>query len=152
MRTRTSLLRHLAPFAFLGTVAVAVPAVAQQPAAAPPLTNYPACTTTPSRDDSDVAHGAYIAGKRSFDENDYPTAIQYFKDALRRDCTKYELLNIISRAYELKGDRPEAINALETYVKRAPAADPNLEAIQKRLANLKAQAAADASSHPAVIA
>ena len=27
MRTRTSLLRHLAPFAFLGTVAVAVPAV-----------------------------------------------------------------------------------------------------------------------------
>ena len=69
----------------------------------------------------------------SFDENDYPTAIQYFRDAYRRDCTKYELLNIISRAYELKGDKPEAINALETYLKRAPAGDPSLESIQKRL-------------------
>ncbi|MEO8797430.1 MAG: hypothetical protein ABI551_06060 [Polyangiaceae bacterium] len=148
MRNRPSPLHHLIPFIVLGAVAVAVPALAQQPA--PPLTTYPACTSAPSKDDSEVAHGAYIAGKRAFDENDYPTALQYFKDALRRDCTKYELLNIISRADELAGDRPEAINALETYVKRAPSTDPSLEAIQKRLTNLKAQAAADASSKPAV--
>ncbi|MEO8876441.1 MAG: tetratricopeptide repeat protein, partial [Polyangiaceae bacterium] len=114
----------------------------------PQLTVYPTCgAAQPSKDDSEVAHGAYIAGKRAFDENDYPTAIQYFKDALRRDCTKYELLNIISRAFELKGDRPEAINALEAYVKRAPANDPSVEAIQRRIVNLKAlQAAADASA------
>lgn len=148
MPNRTSPLRHLLPFVVLGAVAVAVPALAQQPA--PPLTTYPACTSAPSKDDSEVAHGAYIAGKRAFDENDYPTALQYFKDALRRDCSKYELLNIISRAYELAGDRPEAINALETYVKRAPSTDPSLEAIQKRLTNLKAQAAADASSKTVV--
>ncbi|MGH7280691.1 MAG: hypothetical protein ACRELY_04145, partial [Polyangiaceae bacterium] len=43
---------------------------------------------------------------------------------------------------------PEAINALETYLKRAPANDAGTEAIQKRLANLKAQAAADASAKP----
>lgn len=145
MRT-LSLARRLTPFAVFGAVALSVPALAQS-ASGPgaQLSVYPACTTPPSKDDSEVAHGAYIAGKRAFDENDYPTAIQYFKDAFRRDCTKYELLNIISRSYELKGDKPEAINALETYLKRAPANDPSIEAIQKRLANLKAQAAADAS-------
>lgn len=139
-----SFVHRLAPFAVFGAVALSVPALAQP--AGTPLTVYPACTTQPSKDDSEVAHGAYIAGKRAFDENDYPTAIQYFKDAFRRDCTKYELLNIISRSYELKGDKPEAINALETYLKRAPAGDPTIESIQKRLENLKAQAAAEASA------
>ena len=139
------------PFTVLGAVALSVPALAQSAAngtagSGAQLSVYPACTTQPTKDDSEVAHGAYIAGKRAFDENDYPTAIQYFKDAFRRDCTKYELLNIISRSYELRGDKPEAINALETYLKRAPASDPGTEAIQKRLTNLKAQAAADAST------
>ena len=144
MRT-PSLARRLTPFAVFGAVALSVPALAQSASGGSSLTVYPACTGQPSKDDSEVAHGAYIAGKRAFDENDYPTAIQYFKDAFRRDCTKYELLNIISRSYELKGDKPEAINALETYLKRAPANDPTIESIQKRLANLKAQAAAEAS-------
>jgi len=152
MRARGLPSNHrLTPFLILGAVALAVPAFAQGGAATttpqPQLTVYPACNSQPSKDDSDVAHGAYIAGKRAFDENDYPTAIQYFKDALRRDCTKYELLNIISRAFELQGNRAEAINALETYVKRAPANDPSVEPIQRRIANLKAQqAAADASA------
>ncbi|MGH7285479.1 MAG: hypothetical protein ACRELY_28490, partial [Polyangiaceae bacterium] len=106
-----SFAHRLGPFAVFGAVALSVPALAQTAGSAgsTPLTVYPACTSQPSKDDSEVAHGAYIAGKRAFDENDYPTAIQYFKDAYRRDCTKYELLNIISRSYELKGDRPEAI-------------------------------------------
>ncbi|MEO7109508.1 MAG: hypothetical protein ABI183_03630 [Polyangiaceae bacterium] len=140
----------------LGAVALAVPAVAQTSAsptassAAAPLATYPACSMPPSKDDSEVAHGAYIAGKRAFDENDYPTALQYFRDALKRDCTKYELLNIISRAYELEGNRPEAINALQVYLKRAPANDPGAEAIQRRVVNLKAlQDAADASAKAA---
>lgn len=142
------------PLLVLGVVALAVPALAQTPsgsAATPPtLTTYPACSGQPSKDDSEVAHGAYIAGKRAFDENDYPTAIQYFRDALKRDCTKYELLNIISRAYELEGNRPEAINALQVYLKRAPANDPGAEAIQRRVVNLKAQQdAADASAKAA---
>lgn len=147
----TSLAHRLLPFAVLGTVGVAVPAIAQPSGAAstPALSTYPTCATTPTKDDSEVAHGAYIAGKRAFDESDYPTAIQYFKDALRRDCTKYQLLDIISRSYELKGDKPEAVNALENYLKRAPANDPSNEAIQKRLAALKAQAAAEASAKAA---
>jgi hypothetical protein len=153
MRARGfSSLRHLFPLLVLGTVALAVPAIAQT-SAPPPLTTYPACNGQPSKDDSEVAHGAYIAGKRAFDENDYPTALQYFRDALKRDCTKYELLNIISRAYELQGNRPEAINALEVYLKRAPANDPGAEAIQRRIANLKAlQASTDASAKNATTA
>ena len=158
MRARGFSSAHrLFPVVVLGAVALAVPAVAQTSASpgpstttAAPLTSYPACTTQPSKDDSEVAHGAYIAGKRAFDENDYPTALQYFRDALKRDCTKYELLNIISRAYELEENRPEAINALQVYLKRAPANDPSTEAIQRRVVNLKAQQdAADASAKAA---
>jgi tetratricopeptide (TPR) repeat protein len=145
------------PLLVLGAVALSVPAIAQTSGstttgspATPTLSTYPACSGQPSKDDSEVAHGAYIAGKRAFDENDYPTAIQYFRDALKRDCTKYELLNIISRAYELEGNRPEAINALQVYLKRAPANDPGAEAIQRRITNLKAQQdAADASAKAA---
>ena len=124
--------------AFLFGNAVAVPAFAQQSS----MTVYPACTGTPTKADSDAAHGAYIAGKGSFDENDYARAVDYFKDAYRRDCTKHDLLNIIARAYELKGDRAEAVNALETYLKRVPPNEPGNEQIQRRIVNLKAQIAA----------
>lgn len=126
------------PLAFLLGTAIAFPAFAQQPS----VTAYPACTGTPTKADSDAAHGAYIAGKGSFDENDYARAVDYFKDAYRRDCTKHDLLNIIARAYELRGDRAEAVNALETYLKRVPPNEPGNEQIQRRIANLKAQIAA----------
>ena len=126
------------PLAFFFGAAIALPAFAQQSS----MTVYPACTGTPTKTDSDAAHGAYIAGKGSFDENDYARAVDYFKDAYRRDCTKHDLLNIIARAYELKGDRAEAVNALETYLKRVPPNEPGNEQIQRRIANLKAQIAA----------
>lgn len=106
-------------------------------AAAP--TAFPPCTKQPSKGEMDAAHYAYLAGRHSFDEGDYATAITYFKDAYRRDCTKHELLPIIARAFELSQDRASAIMALETYLKRVPAGDPNVEPIKKRLANLKAQ-------------
>ncbi len=117
--------------------AVTVPALAQQPTSS----TYPTCPGSVSSADSEAAHGLYVAGKRSFDEADYPTAISLFKDAYKRDCTKHELLNIIARSYELKGDRAEAINALETYVKRGKLSDSDSDAIQKRIANLKQQLA-----------
>ena len=78
----------------------------------------------------------YMAGKGSFDEADYTTAINYFKDAYRRDCTKHELLVIIARAYELHGNRREAIHALETYLERMPSA-PDAEVQRRHIANLK---------------
>ncbi|MDB4993347.1 MAG: hypothetical protein JWM74_779 [Myxococcaceae bacterium] len=129
-------LRHFA-FAVLTTTAVAVPAFAQQ--AAPSV--YPACnlTSPPSKAESEGAHGAYMAGKASFDVGEYERAIDLFKDAYRRDCTKYELLSIIARAYELKGDRAEAVIALQAYLDRAPPNDPGNEPIRQRMLNLKQQ-------------
>jgi hypothetical protein len=125
--------------------AVAVPAFAQT--GAPPLTNYPACTSTPTKQDSDQAHSAFLLGKRFFDEADYGSAIHNFADAYKLDCTKTELLTIVARAYELNGNRPEAVHALETYLQRAQTIGADDKAqIQKRIDNLKAQIAAQASS------
>ncbi len=119
--------------------AIAVPALAQQ-AATP--TKYYECPAnfqaTPN--EQEAAHGAFLAGKAAYDEADYQKAIDYFKDAYKRDCTKHALLNFIARAYEAKGDRPEAINALETYIARAPKAD-DADQVRKRIDNLKAQVA-----------
>ncbi len=126
--------------ALLGT-AVAVPALAQTGGA--PLTSYPACTTTPSKQDSEAAHNAFLAGKRFFDEADYASAVSSFSLAYKLDCTKPELLTIIARAHELNGNRPEAVHALEVYLQRAPnVSAEDKAAIQKRIENLKAQIAA----------
>ena len=152
-----SVLRHPMALTIFLTSLVAAPAFAQSPtspqspaspASAPSkpadapvagLAVYPDCKTTPTEAESEAAHGAYLAGKGSFDEADYTTAITYFKDAYRRDCTKYELLNALARAYEAKGEPPEAINALETYLRRAPANNPGNAEAQRRMAALKAQ-------------
>jgi hypothetical protein len=141
-------LRSLATFALIGTAA-AVPAFAQSNAGDATQSQYPACTAKPSQADTDAAHGAYMAGKGSFDEADYATAINYFKDAYRRDCTKNDLLVIIARAYELQGNRREAVHALETFLERVPTAQ-DAEVQKRHIANLKReiaeQAAASASA------
>lgn len=113
-------------------------------------TTYPACPKAPSKSETDGAHYAYLAGRHSFDEGDYATALTYFKDAYRRDCTKHELLPIIARAYELTQNRAEALLALETFMKRVPANDPNVDAVKKRIANLKAQS--DTKPAPTAVA
>ena len=133
-----SSLRPLMIAALLGTAA-AVPAWAQSNgqsadtsgvSASEAPTPYPACTGKPTQADTDAAHGAYTAGKGSFDEADYTTAINYFRDAYRRDCTKHELLIIIARAYELQGKRARAAASLQAYLDRVPTA-PDAEAIAK---------------------
>ncbi|MGO9710078.1 MAG: tetratricopeptide repeat protein [Polyangiaceae bacterium] len=146
-------LRPLMTFALIGTAA-AVPAFAQSNANdAAPESQYAACAAKPTQADTDAAHGAYVAGKGSFDEADYARAINYFKDAYRRDCTKNELLVIIARAYELQGNRREAVHALETYLERVPAAQ-DAEVQKRHIANLKReiaeQPAASASASASV--
>jgi hypothetical protein len=136
--------RTLSLVALLAT-AVAVPAVAQTGGA--PLTNYPVCTTTPTKQDSEQAHSAFLIGKRFFDEADYGSAIHNFVDAYKLDCMKPELLTIVARAHELNGNRPEAVHALETYLQRAPSISADDKGqIQKRIDNLKAQIAAQQPS------
>ena len=104
-------------------------------------TVFPPCTTTATEADRKAAQGAFAAGQGSFNEADYSTAITYWRDAYRRDCSAHALLLNLARAYELNGDRGEAVNALETYLQRKPDV-PDAEQIRRRIENLKTQMAA----------
>ncbi len=117
-------------------VAIAVPALAQ-----PSLSQYPSCPDPPpklTQAELDAAHASYKVGVEAFESSDYQKAVENLKDAFRRDCSKVSLLLQIARAYEGKGDRAEAVHALEVYLQRNPKAD-DAESIQRRIANLKAQ-------------
>ncbi len=111
--------------------------------AADSKTPFPSCTTAPTEADRKAAQGAFAAGQGSFNEADYGTAITYWRDAYRRDCTAHALLLNLARAYELKGERSEAVNSLETYLQRKPD-DPGADQIRRRIDNLKAQITASA--------
>jgi hypothetical protein len=111
--------------------------------AADTKTPFPPCTTAPTESDRKAAQGAFAAGQGSFNEADYATAVTYWRDAYRRDCTAHALLLNLGRAYELKSDRSEAVNALETYLLRKPDA-PDADQIRRRIDNLKSQMAAAA--------
>jgi hypothetical protein len=113
-----------------------------------PKTAFPPCTTTATEADRKAAQGAFAAGQGSFNEADYSTAITYWRDAYRRDCSAHALLLNLGRAYELKGDRGEAVNALELYLQRKPDA-ADADQIRRRIENLKAQSAAAEKPAPA---
>jgi hypothetical protein len=126
----------------MGTVALgAGDALAAEGKPAP----YPPCTATPTVADQKGARGAFEAGQASYAEADYGTAVTYWRDAYRRDCTAHAMLLNLARAYEAKGDRAEAVNALETYLQRKPD-DPNADQTQRRIQNLKAQMPAAAAA------
>lgn len=112
------------------------PALAQ-----PASPRYPECTRTVSAADSELAHQKYIAGKLDYDEANYESAVRRFRDAYTLDCTKHELLVIISAAYERKGDKAEAVSALEAYIERVPTA-PDIGTYKAKVENLKKQLAA----------
>jgi tetratricopeptide (TPR) repeat protein len=123
-------------FACLLGIALAVPALAQQSS----VTQYPSCPDPPpklSPAEIDAAHASYKVGIEAYNKGAYDKALDNFRDAFRRDCSKVALLNFISRAYEGRGDKPEAIHALEVYLQRNPKAD-DADDIQTRITNLKA--------------
>src|ERR1019366_1656479 len=120
----------------LGLTAVAVPALAQQPASYPP----PCDASKVSKGDVDRAHTVFLSGKQYLDESNYDKAIGYFDDAYSIDCSVHGILPIIATAYERKGDKAEAIHALGEYILRAPHT-PDRQAIERRLRNLREQLA-----------
>jgi len=130
--------KHLSLWLIGGGLAVA-PALARaedEPKA------YPECIKVPTEAETAAAKGAYQAGNASFDEADYPRAITYWEDAYRRDCTANLLLKNLARAYELYGQKRQAVVALETFLVREPnTADK--EQIQRRIEVLKKQIAAE---------
>jgi hypothetical protein len=118
----------------VGTV-VAVPALAQQAASSYP----PACEATKvTKSDVERAHTVFLSGKQYLEESNYDKAISYFKDAYSIDCSIHAILPIIATAYERKGDKAEAVRALEEYQRRAPTA-PDHDVIDRRIRNLKDQ-------------
>ncbi|MBX3204620.1 MAG: hypothetical protein KF764_06095 [Labilithrix sp.] len=126
----------------LGLVAAAVITVPAR-AETSPDQEYPPCAAAVSANDSELAHQKYIAGKLDYDEANYESAVRRFRDAYALDCTKHELLIIISAAYERKGAKAEAVTALEAYVARVPSA-PDIGTYRAKIENLKKQIAAAA--------
>ena len=130
-------------------VATSVPALAQTASTAPSKTEYPSCVGKEiSKADSEAAHRKYLAGKDDYDEGKYDSAIRIFEDAYKKDCTKHELLVIISRAHELNHNLPEAVRALEVYLERNPGSGEaqthrnKIKTLQDRIAEEKRKAAA----------
>jgi hypothetical protein len=132
-----SICKPLLVVAFLGTV-VAVPALAQ-------TSSYPpACDASKvSKGDVDRAHAVYLSGKQFLDESNYDKAISYFNDAYSIDCSVHGILPIIATAYERKGDKAEAVRALEEYLRRVPNASDR-ERVERRIKNLNDQIAREA--------
>lgn len=104
---------------------------------------YPECTEEPTEGDIAAAKGAFQAGQASFNEADYDRAITYWEDAYRRDCTAHALLLNLARAYELKGDKAQAVEALQTFLARKPES-PQKDQIERRIVVLNQQIAAEA--------
>src|ERR1700722_10259450 len=102
---------RLLALAFLGTV-IAAPALAQTAAVTYPTPCDPAKV---SKADIERAHTVFLSGKQYLEESNYEKAISYFNDAYSIDCSVHGILPIIATAYERKGDRAEAIRALEEY-------------------------------------
>jgi len=126
----------LLALALVGTV-VALPALAQQSASSYP----PGCDASKvSKSDVERAHTVFLSGKQFLEESNYEKAISYFKDAYSIDCSIHAILPIIATAYERKGDKGEAVHALEEYLRRAPSA-PDHEVVERRIRNLKDQIA-----------
>ncbi len=127
---------------FLSSSALCQPVLAQQE-----VKPYVECKGEPSESDVSAAKGAYQAGQVSFQESDYERSLLYWEDAFRRDCTAIKLLLNLARAYELSGDRPRAVNALQTYLDRNPDA-PDKDSVEKRISKLNEQIAKDGTAPP----
>jgi hypothetical protein len=129
-------IRHRLLVLAFGATLFAVPGLADE------ANDYPAACdaskVTPT--DRDRAHTVFISGKGFLEESNYDKAIGYFKDAYSIDCSVHGILPIIATAYERKGDKAEAVRALEEYSKRAPSAADH-EVIERRIRNLKDQLA-----------
>jgi hypothetical protein len=107
--------------------------------------SYPApCDASKvTKADVDRAHSVFLSGKQFLDESNYDKAISYFNDAYSIDCSRHAILPIIATTYERKGDKAEAVRALEEYLRRVPNA-PDREQVERRIKNLNDQLAREA--------
>ena len=109
---------------------VAGMALAQDPAP------FAECTRPPLAADVEAAKQSHIIATSRFNLQDYDKAIEFWRQAYGLDCTAHAILVNIANAYEKKGDKKNAIVALETYLVRAKDA-PDLVKINERVIDLK---------------
>jgi len=130
-----------------GLLALSVLALPSLGAAAEETHPYTECTHEASEADVTAAKAAFQAGNVSFNEADYPRAILYWEDAFRRDCSAHPLLLNLARAYELNGQKQQAVIALETFLQREPNTTERAQ-IQRRIEVLKKQIESEQAATP----
>lgn len=130
-----------------GLLALAVLTLSGSSLAAEETHPYVECTHEASEADLTAAKAAFQAGNVSFNEADYPRAILYWEDAFRRDCTAHPLLLNLARAYELNGQKQQAVVALETFLQREPNSTERAQ-IQRRIEVLKKQLETEQAAIP----
>lgn len=130
-----------------GLLALGVLALPSLGAAAEETHPYVDCTHEASEADVTAAKAAFQAGNVSFNEADYPRAILYWEDAFRRDCSAHPLLLNLARAYELNGQKQQAVIALETFLQREPNTTERAQ-IQRRIEVLKKQIESEQAATP----
>jgi hypothetical protein len=132
---------HLSGLLALGVLVLPSTALAEETHA------YVECTHEASDTDLTAAKAAFQAGNVSFNEADYPRAILYWEDAFRRDCTAHPLLLNLARAYELNGQKRQAVISLETFLQREPNSTERAQ-IQRRIEVLKKQLETERAATP----
>lgn len=131
----------------LSSSLIAAVALCARLAHAEDVKQYAECGREPTETDVTAAKGAFQAGNAAFEEADYARAIVYWEDAYRRDCTAHGMLLNLARAYELGGNKPQAVVALRAYVSRVPTADKDkierrIEVLNKQIEAERAQVSA----------
>src|SRR5688572_30062156 len=135
---------HLSGLLALGMLVLPRTALAEETHA------YVECTHEASDTDLTAAKAAFQAGNVSFNEADYPRAILYWEDAFRRDCTAHPLLLNLARAYELNGQKRQAVISLETFLQREPSSAERPQ-IQRRIEVLKKQLETERATTPVTV-
>ena len=97
---------------------------------------FPECTKAPAEADVEAAKQSHIIATSRFNLQDWDKAVEFWRQAYGLDCTAHALLVNIANAYEKKGDKRNAVMALETYLVRAKDA-PDLVKVNERVIDLK---------------
>jgi tetratricopeptide (TPR) repeat protein len=84
----------------------------------------------PLHAEKSIEVGLYYMKKNNFD-----AAIERFQDAANSKPNFARPFLLMGEVYEKKGDRPEAVKALETYLKILPNA-PDADKVRKRIDKL----------------
>ncbi|MGA2447744.1 MAG: tetratricopeptide repeat protein [Polyangiaceae bacterium] len=104
--------------------------------------------TSVSRSEAARAHTVFLSGKEYLDESNYEKAIRYFQDSYSIDCSVHGILRALASAYERKGDKAAAVEALQLYLQRASTA-PDRDVVERRIKNLREQLERDAEAEKA---